>query len=96
MNIPYTGSGKSASAKGMDKLISKSIWKDNNLVELHPFACLDEIDNNLLDYNLAFSPKDSATLWNCIEKEFNKKYNDFEDEKYNDIEDMVERLMLKI
>ena len=31
MNIPYTGSGKSASAKGMDKLISKSIWKDNNL-----------------------------------------------------------------
>ena len=31
MNIPYTGSGQSASAKGMDKLISKSIWKDNNL-----------------------------------------------------------------
>ena len=31
MNIPYTGSGKSASAKGMDKLISKSIWKDNNV-----------------------------------------------------------------
>ena len=31
LNIPYTGSGKSASAKGMDKLISKSIWRDNNL-----------------------------------------------------------------
>ena len=31
MNIPYTGSGKAASAKGMDKLISKSIWKNNNL-----------------------------------------------------------------
>lgn len=31
MNIPYTGSGKLASAKGMDKLISKSIWRDNNL-----------------------------------------------------------------
>ena len=30
-NIPYTGSGKLASAKGMDKLISKSIWRDNNL-----------------------------------------------------------------
>ena len=31
MSIPYTGSGTSASAKGMDKLISKSIWRDNNL-----------------------------------------------------------------
>ena len=31
MNIPYTGSGKSSSSKGMDKLISKSIWRDNNL-----------------------------------------------------------------
>jgi len=31
INIPYTGSGKAASAKGMDKLISKSIWRDNNL-----------------------------------------------------------------
>jgi D-alanine-D-alanine ligase len=31
MNIPYTGSGKFSSAKGMDKLISKSIWRDNNL-----------------------------------------------------------------
>jgi D-alanine-D-alanine ligase len=31
MNISYTGSGKYASEKGMDKLISKSIWRDNNL-----------------------------------------------------------------
>ena len=31
MNIPYTGSRKSSSEKGMDKLISKSIWRDNKL-----------------------------------------------------------------
>ena len=31
LNIPYTGSGKLASVRGMDKLISKSIWRDNNL-----------------------------------------------------------------
>ena len=68
------------------------IWKNNGLVELHPFACLDEINDDLLDYNLAFTPKDSATLWECIENEFNKKYNNFEDEKYSDIEDMVDKL----
>ena len=68
------------------------IWKNNGLVELHPFACLDEINDDLLDYNLAFSPKDSATLWECIENEFNKRYDNFEDEKYSDIEDMVDKL----
>ena len=32
MMIPYTGSGREASAIGMDKFISKSIWEDHNVL----------------------------------------------------------------
>jgi len=67
------------------------IWT-NKLVELHPFACLDTIDENLLDYNLSFTPKDSATLWETIESEFKDKYSNEDDELPDEIEDMVDMM----
>jgi len=44
MNIPYTGSGKKASSIGMDKFISKSIWRDNG-INTPEFIKIDQSDN---------------------------------------------------
>ena len=56
MNIPYTGSGKSASARGMDKFISKSIWKDNNLStpEFLRVESLNDYEKIVSSLNLPF------------------------------------------
>ena len=45
------------------------------LVELHPFACLDDISVEVLDFNLSFTPKDSGKLYNTIIDKFNDKYD---------------------
>jgi len=65
------------------------VWKNNNLVELHPLSCInmEDISNKLLEYNLPFSPKDLAVLWENIEEEFDE-LGDEDDELFDKISKM--------
>jgi len=66
------------------------IWKNNSLIELHPLSCIniEDINNNkLLEYNLPFSPKDLAILWENIEEEF-EELGDEDDVLFEKITEM--------
>ena len=45
------------------------IYKNDKLVKLHPYACLD-IDSEVLNLNLPFSPNDSIVLYDKIVEQF--------------------------
>lgn len=63
-------------------------WNNNNLVELHPLSCINNKNiQNLLEYNLPFSPKDLAVLWETIDEEF-EDLCDNDDELYDYIDNM--------
>jgi late competence protein required for DNA uptake (superfamily II DNA/RNA helicase) len=66
------------------------VWYNDKLIELHPLACFEDDNiNNILNYNLPFSPKDVALLWEEIEKEFDKYTDETEDDDlYSDILDL--------
>jgi len=66
------------------------LWKNNKLVELHPLASIniEDINNNkLIEYNLPFSPKDLAVLWEKIEEEFEDLCDD-DDDLYDKINNL--------
>jgi hypothetical protein len=66
------------------------LWKNNKLIELHPLASInlnDIKENKLLEYNLPFSPKDLAVLWEKIEEEF-EELCDEDDKLYEIINNM--------
>ena len=55
------------------------IWNKNKLEELHPLSCIDNV-NDIVKYNLPFSPKDIYNLWEEIHKEFDEYTDKMEDE----------------
>jgi hypothetical protein len=65
-------------------------WKNDKLIELHPLCCIEDNINELLQYNLPFSPKDVAILWECIEEEFNVDSDDSDDD--DDLEEYIDTL----
>ena len=48
----------------------KWIWNKNNLVKLHPLCSFNKLTVDFVTNDLSFTPNDCATLWNCIENEF--------------------------
>ena len=65
------------------------IYKNDKLVELHPYSCLSKVDNDVPNLNLPFSPKDSITLYDSILKHFEKYYGDDLDE---DLEELLDNI----
>lgn len=63
--------------------IQRWVWTDK-LEKLHPLSCIeyDDLNENLLQLNLPFTPNDLSSLWNNIE-------NIYDDEE---IEDYIETL----
>lgn len=65
-------------------------WTGNCLTELHPLVCIEDNINKLLNYNLPFSPRDVAILWEYIEEEFNVDSDDSDGD--DDLEEYIDTL----
>ena len=54
----------------------KWLWKENQLIKLHPLSGFKNMNEEFVNNSLSFTPNDCATLWNIIEEYF----EDYDDE----------------